>query len=120
MVLAGPAVSYAEIARGSFLYHQNACRQCHFSSGVGGNVIHGGPSLIDDEWLHCDGSIEGITSVIIAGVPLEDRKNRDRDSAMDAAHVFGVSDQDAALIAKYLWVLGHMEDGSRGSSGGIR
>lgn len=107
--LGPPDVTLAQIAEGSYLYHWNDCRKCHYSSAVGGNPEHGGPSLIDDQWLHCDGSIEGIQRVILQGIPLDRLKNPARDSSMPAASEMELSEEHARLIATYIWVLGHRE-----------
>ncbi len=95
--------SLAILARGSRLYHGNHCRKCHFSSAIGGPRA---PSLADDKWLHCDGSIDGMKKVILAGVAKSAFKNQSRPDAMPAASQMGLSEADVEAIAAYLWMLG--------------
>lgn len=42
------------------------CGVCHGMEGEGTQL---GPSLRDADWIHTDGSLEGITSIVQAGVP---------------------------------------------------
>jgi cytochrome c553 len=99
-----PPIDYETIAIGSFHYHSNWCRKCHYSSGQSGETARG-PSLIDDEWLHCDGSVEGIAAAIRSGVP-EDRIKTDKyTEMMPPASMMNLSDEHIYAIAAYIWVL---------------
>ena len=45
------------------------CYACHGSNGEGIPTL--GANLTDNEWLHNDGSMEGIVETILSGVPAE-------------------------------------------------
>lgn len=71
------------IARGKeFFTGDNHCSNCHGNRGRGGRR---GPDLTDDEWQHCNGSIEGIKKVILSGVPLNKLKDSTRSNHMKPA-----------------------------------
>lgn len=58
-----------QIAMGDSIFNGNqfgACWACHGSKGKG---TSNGPKLNDSEWLHTDGSLEGIKGIITSGVP---------------------------------------------------
>ena len=99
-----PEIDYETIAIGSFHYHSNWCRKCHFSSGRSGKTARG-PSLIDDQWLHCDGSVEGIARVIRDGVSEDQIKTERFVEMMPPASMMNLSDEQIQAIASYVWVL---------------
>ena len=57
------------IALGDSIFHgkvgASSCQACH---GAGGHDGAAAPNLTDAEWLHSDGSYEGIANTIKAGV----------------------------------------------------
>lgn len=62
-------ITPAQIALGDSIFHgkigASSCQACH---GVGGQQGTVAPILTDKEWLHSDGSLEGIYNTIKAGV----------------------------------------------------
>lgn len=103
-IVSDEAIDYESIAIGSFHYHTNWCRKCHFSSGVSGERARG-PSLIDDEWLHCDGSIEGLMEVIRRGVPDNEIQSETYTEMMPPASMMNFDEDHIRAIATYIWVL---------------
>lgn len=59
----------AQIALGDSLFHgligATSCQSCHGADGAQGTVA---PNLTDAEWLHSDGSLEGIYNTVKSGV----------------------------------------------------
>ena len=91
------------LLRGSVLYHQNNCRKCHYSGAAGGPSARG-PSLVDEEWLHCDGSVTGIKKVMVNGIEFEHVKNKEkaRSASMPTAKEMNLTGADVEAIARYL------------------
>lgn len=62
-------ITPAMIALGDSIFHgkvgASSCQACH---GAGGKAGAAAPDLTDAEWLHSDGSYEGIANTIKAGV----------------------------------------------------
>jgi mono/diheme cytochrome c family protein len=62
-------ITPAMLALGDSIFHgkigASSCQACH---GVGGENGAAAPSLVDAEWLHSDGSLEGIYKTIKSGV----------------------------------------------------
>jgi mono/diheme cytochrome c family protein len=60
----------ASIALGDSIFHGQAaggtCFACHGQDGKG---TAAGPNLADGEWVHSDGSLEGIVKTVQTGVP---------------------------------------------------
>lgn len=63
------SITPAQIALGDSIFHgkigASSCQACH---GAGGKAGAAAPDLTDGEWLHSDGSYEGIANTIKAGV----------------------------------------------------
>lgn len=57
----------AQVAAGAELYPRAVCVGCHGADG--GGVANMGPNLIDDVWLHSDGSFANIVVTVMQGVP---------------------------------------------------
>lgn len=104
-------VRVTRLLQGSVLYHRNDCRKCHYSGAQSGGKARG-PSLVDDEWLHCDGSINGIRSVIMTGVPVDriHHKEQAQHTAMPKAADMGLSESDVGAIAAYLHAIALLDD----------
>lgn len=99
----GADVQTKVLLRGSVLFHQSNCRKCHYSGAAGGPSARG-PSLVDDEWLHCDGSVTGIKEVMVNGIEFEHVKNKEkaRSASMPTAKEMNLTDADIEAIARYL------------------
>lgn len=63
------AITPAMVALGDSIFHgkvgASSCQACH---GIGGKDGAAAPNLTDSEWLHSDGSLEGIFKTIKSGV----------------------------------------------------
>ncbi len=63
------SITLAQIALGDSIFHgkigASSCQACH---GPGGAAGAAAPNLTDAEWLHSDGSYEGIANTIKSGV----------------------------------------------------
>ncbi len=94
-----PADLPAAIARGEKAYGQRGCVRCHQSNGGGGRR---GPSLIDKEWVHCDGSVAGIRAVLVSGVPRSKLKDASRPFAMNPIKSLEPGGQDLTDLAVYV------------------
>ncbi len=62
-------ITPAMLALGDSLFHgligATSCQACHGADGAQGTVA---PVLTDSEWLHSDGSWEGIYKTVVSGV----------------------------------------------------
>ena len=62
-------ITPAMVALGDSIFHgkigASSCQACH---GIGGQNGTAAPDLTDGDWLHSDGSFEGIAKTIKAGV----------------------------------------------------
>jgi mono/diheme cytochrome c family protein len=63
------SITDADIALGDSIFHgligATSCQSCHGVKGENGSAA---PSLTDNNWLHSDGSFEGIANTIRTGV----------------------------------------------------
>lgn len=90
----------AAIARGKTSFTgSNHCDKCHGTGGRGGRRA---PSLADDKWLHCDGSIEGIKKVILTGVSEDKLKDKSRLFPMRPARNLASNEKELADLAAYV------------------
>ncbi len=90
------------LARGAEAYTTGLCAKCHRADGRGGPR---GPNLTDSNWLHCDGSIEGIERVLRSGVPQSKLKDKSRPFAMNPVTRLIPDDQELRMLAAYVWSL---------------
>ncbi|MHC5066353.1 MAG: c-type cytochrome [Planctomycetota bacterium] len=99
------------LMRGSVLYHQSTCRKCHYSGAASGGSARG-PSLVDSEWLHCDGSVAGMARVIEEGIPFAQVQNKAmaRESSMPPAAEMDVTDEQVEILAQYLYAIGKLKN----------
>lgn len=94
-------VTPAMIAEGKTLYHDaGICYTCHGQNGTG--VTGLGPALGDAEWLHSDGSYDGIVGQIMMGVAAGASKT---GVAMPAKGGSAISDEQAKSVAAYVYSL---------------
>ena len=96
------------LLKGSVLFHRNDCRVCHSYGARGGKK---GPSLVDDKWLHCDGSVTGIKKVMVHGIEFEQVKNKEkaRSASMPTAKEMNLTDADVEAIARYLYGIARLD-----------
>lgn len=90
------------LERGSKAYQTGMCFKCHRDDGTGGPRA---PNLTDSDWLHCDGSIDGIRQVLIDGVSRDQLKDSDRPHAMNPATNLIADDGQIAALAAYVYSL---------------
>jgi mono/diheme cytochrome c family protein len=97
-------ITDAELALGDSLYHgligATSCQACHGADGKQATVA---PDLTDAEWLHSDGSFEGIYNTIKTGVMAPKKFT-------GVMPPFGGAPLDAAkhrAVAAYVYRLGH-------------
>jgi mono/diheme cytochrome c family protein len=76
------------------------CNVCHGADGTG--VPGLGANLTDDEWAHGDGSYQGIVKTVMEGV---DASASTVGTAMPAKGGSGISDEQAAAAAAYVFTL---------------
>ena len=95
-------VSSAQVEIGRAAYQTGMCFKCHGPDGAGTNRA---PSLTDDQWLHCDGSIDGILAVIDRGVPKAELKDAERPFAMNPASNLIPDADTRRALAEYVWTL---------------
>jgi|GEM_PF-4778679 len=85
--------------RGAKAYKTANCTKCHRDNGRGGDRA---PNLTDDEWVQCDGTVEGIRKILIAGIPSSKFKNPDFPFDMDPATRFLKTDTEITDLAVYV------------------
>ena len=78
------------------------CASCHGDVGEGTSM---GPSLIDEDWLHADGSYPSMVQIITDGVPepLEHMLPMLARGGGDEE----LTDEQIAAVAAYAWLLAH-------------
>ena len=87
------------IALGNTTFNTGFCHKCHQQGGVGGERA---PNLTDDEWVQCDGTVEGIKSVIISGVPVEKHSKPGYPFGMNSAAKMNLDDATVDALAAYI------------------
>lgn len=98
-----PGFTAAQLALGRSIYLGQAkdgtCAGCHGEDARGTSV---GPTLVSGNWLHGDGSIEGITKSIVEGVA---KPRNFTNSVMPPNGGADLTSDDAKAIAAYLFAL---------------
>ena len=93
------------IEAGAELFNGGSCTLCHAVGGRGDG--RRAPDLTDPEWLHSDGSYEGILQTIVWGVRMEEMKAvTPRPFAMNPSGGMLFSTEDRQAVAAYVWSLG--------------
>jgi mono/diheme cytochrome c family protein len=85
---------------GKLFRGEGLCHACHGREGKGMPGL--GADLADEEWLHSDGSFEGILKTITNGVP------GDKSSVGVSMPVKGgstLSEEKVRAVAAYVWSL---------------
>ena len=94
----------AQLALGDSLFHgligATSCQACHGADGAQATMA---PNLTDTEWLHSDGSLEGIYTTIKSGV-MQPKKY---SSVMPPYGGAPMTDEQTLAVAGYVWKLGH-------------
>ncbi len=94
------------IETGSELFNGGTCIICH---AVGGRSDgNRAPDFTDAEWLHSDGSYEGIMQTLIWGVKREEMKAvAPRPFFMAPDGGMSLSGEERRALVAYVWSLGH-------------
>ena len=89
------------VAQGMTIYSgAGICSSCHGPAGAG--VPSLGADLTDAEWLHSDGSYEGVVKTVMEGVTAQASSS---GIPMPAKGGTKISDDDANAVAAYVWTL---------------
>lgn len=92
------------LALGDSLYHgligATSCQACH---GVDGTQATVAPNLVDAEWLHSDGSWEGIYKTIVSGVSVP----KQFSSMMPPYGGIPMTEERTRAVAAYVYSLSH-------------
>lgn len=87
------------VAEGQKLFGgQGLCQACHGPAGKG--VPGLGANLTDTEWLHSDGTFEGILGSIVKGVSADKSST---GSMMPPKGGSALSDKQLRAVAAYVW-----------------
>lgn len=98
-------VTKATIEAGGKLFRgEGLCHACHGPQGKG--IPNLGADLTDDEWIHSDGSLEGIIATITSGVPGD---KSTVGTTMPPKGGSAISDEQVKAVAAYVWSLSHGE-----------
>jgi mono/diheme cytochrome c family protein len=76
------------------------CSSCHGPAGAG--IPSLGADLTDSEWLHSDGSYDGVVKTVMEGVTAQASST---GVPMPAKGGTNISDDDAKAVAAYVWTL---------------
>lgn len=96
----------ALIETGAGIFNEGTCPICHAVGGRGDG--RRAPDLTDAEWLHSDGSYEGIFRTIVWGVERGEMKAvTPRPFFMSPSGGMTLSGEDRQAVAAYVWSLGH-------------
>lgn len=97
-------ITPAQIALGDSIFHgkigASSCQACH---GVGGQQGTVAPILTDAEWLHSDGSLEGIYNTIKNGVMAP----KQFSSVMPPYGGVTLTPERTLAVAAYVYSLSH-------------
>jgi mono/diheme cytochrome c family protein len=93
LVALGDSIFHGQVAGGT-------CTACHGQDAKGTPV---GPDLTDNEWLHSDGSLAGITKTITNGVP----QPKKAPAPMPPKGGAALTDDQVKAVAAYEYSLSH-------------
>ena len=77
------------------------CSSCHGPAGAG--IPSLGANLTDAEWLHSDGSYDGVVKTVMDGVTAQASSS---GVPMPAKGGTNISDDDVNAVSAYVWTLG--------------
>lgn len=90
------------VAQGKTIYSgAGICSSCHGPAGAG--VPSLGADLTDAEWLHSDGTYEGVVKTVKEGVTAQASSS---GIPMPAKGGTKISDDDVNAVSAYVWTLG--------------
>jgi mono/diheme cytochrome c family protein len=78
------------------------CHACHGQEGKG--IPNLGADLSDDDWIHSDGSLDGIITTISNGVSGDESTV---GTTMPPKGGSAISDEQVKAVAAYVWSLSH-------------
>ncbi len=97
-----PDVTRQMVSTGQTLFRgAGLCHACHGQNAKGVRGV--GPDLTDGEWLHSDGSYNGIFETIIKGIMPNESKSGGMMPPRGGANI---SDAQLRAVAAYVWSLG--------------
>lgn len=96
----GVTVAMVELGRQVFMGKEGGgtCFTCHGMNAAGGPLA---PSQLDDRWLNCDGTYEGILQVTLSGVP----KPKEAAVPMPPRGGAPLSGDQAKAVSAYIYAL---------------
>lgn len=97
-----PAVTGEAVQRGDSLFNHGSCIRCHGAQGVGGPRA---PSLIDDKWIHIDGSYDAIVQLVTTGFTKSEQVDKQYPFTMNPRGGTHLTDAQIRDIAAYVWTL---------------
>jgi mono/diheme cytochrome c family protein len=97
-------ITPAMIALGDSIFHgkigASSCQACHGANGAAGAAA---PDLTDGNWLHSDGSFQGIYNTIKSGV----MSPKEFNSVMPPYGGVVLSEERTRAVAAYVYSLSH-------------
>lgn len=97
-------ITPAMLALGDSLFHgligATSCQACHGEDGAQATVA---PNLTDGEWLHSDGSWEGIFNTVVSGVMAP----KQFTSIMPPYGGVPMSEEHTRAVSAYVYKLSH-------------
>jgi mono/diheme cytochrome c family protein len=89
------------VSQGASLFRgQGICTACHGPDAKG--IANLGANLTDAQWLHCDGSYDGILQAIRAGVSADKSTT---GAVMPPKGGSNLNDEQLRAVAAYVWSL---------------
>jgi mono/diheme cytochrome c family protein len=89
------------IAAGEAIFTgKGLCFTCHGRSGEGMPI---GPSLVDKEWIHIDGELQGIVKVVRYGIP----HPKEHPSTMPPMGGGQLSDEEICNVSAFVYSIAH-------------
>lgn len=94
-------VTQAMVDEGKTIFNgAGICMSCHGTEGQG--IPNLGANLTDGEWLHSDGSYEGIVASVTNGVTAQESSS---GVPMPAKGGTSITDEQVKAVAAYVWSL---------------
>src|SRR4051812_20317534 len=90
------------IEAGDAIFNNRSCKNCHLPNGVGGPR---GPSLVDDKWIHIDGSYPAIVKLVTTGFTKSEQVEKTFPFSMNPRGGVNLTDVEINAVAAYVWSL---------------